>query len=107
MSSSSLITSEHQATPIEAREPLLSTSESRALRLKGKDCYEYLLNRMTRELVEKYEKRSEVEATMYSLPNTCLHESRRRELKKNLKEFEEYIKEAQNDIEVVGVGVLR
>ena len=88
-------------TPMEIHSRHSSVLETRALRLKGVERYEYLLDRKTKELSDKLEQRSDIEAKMFAHPNTRLNRERRRELEAQLKELEDSIAEVQADISLL------
>ena len=93
--------SNDSVTPAEVSHRHASFIEQRVLRLKGKERYEYLLNRKTNELKEKKESRADTETQMFALPSTRLNDERRKELTSQLKHLDKSIAEICSDISMI------
>ena len=78
-----------------------STIERQAKNLRGKERYQYLLNRKAKELEGLYDRKSEVKAIYYTISATRSQKERREQLEQELDEIDESIIAVQEQIQTL------
>ena len=90
------------STPVQTASSAYRASvEAQAKLLKGKERYQFLLERKTKELGNLKDRMSEVEAVYFTIPATRSQKERRNSLEKELDEIEESASTVQKQIHVL------
>ena len=80
---------------------LPETLERKALKLKGKERYEFLLQRKLQELEDRLAEKEELETRLIVLPCTRLHQDKRKGYEERIERIDEAIKYIRSDLSIL------